>query len=87
VSFELPQQFFQPPNSSTPSSELHHLMVSLFAQVGLNPQIVSIRKYMNCVVMKDKNLCIFWHFNGRIYFGGWSNKNSISDGNKNGIGM
>lgn len=38
--------------------------------------------------MRDAKLCILWYFNGKIYFGGWKNKDSIGgDGNKDGIGI
>lgn len=52
-------------------------MMTIFNAVGMQPQIVSIKKYINCVVMRDAKLCILWYFNGKIYFGGWKNKDSI----------
>ena len=33
-------------------------MLEVFSFVGINPQIVSIKKYINCVVMREKKLCI-----------------------------
>lgn len=46
-------------------------MLEVFSYIGISPQIVSIKKYINCVVMREKKLCILWNFNGKIYFGGW----------------
>ena len=53
----------------------------------MSPQIVSIRKYSNCIVMRDKNLCILWNYNGKVYFGGWDKNNMLTSGNKHGIGL
>ena len=70
-------------------------MQEIFNHVDLVPQIVSIKKYVNCVMMCDKKLCVLWSFNGKIYFGGWdrnrgiqgSNSRMLTEGNKQGMGM
>lgn len=62
-------------------------MLEVFSFVGINPQIVSIKKYINCVVMREKKLCIVWNFSGKIYFGGWKRDQSLAEGNKDGIGV
>ena len=44
----------------------------------MSPQIVSIKKYTNCIVMRDKKLCILWNYNGKVYFGGWDKNNMLT---------
>ena len=62
-------------------------MISAFSHVGITPQIVSIKKYVNCAILRDRRLCILWNFNGKVYFGGWDRKNMLTEGNKHGIGL
>ena len=51
-------------------------MLKAFNSIGVIPYIICIKKYSNCVVMRDKKLCILWNFNGRVYFGEWDKNNS-----------
>ena len=62
-------------------------MISAFSHVGINPQIVSIKKYVNCAILRDHRLCILWNFNGKVYFGGWDRNNMLTEGNKHGVGL
>lgn len=60
-------------------------MIEAFNQIGKVPQIISIKKFINCVVMKDAKLCIIWYFNGKVYFGGWNRYQG--QGHKDGVGL
>lgn len=62
-------------------------MLLAFSSIDKVPQIISIKKYTNCVVMRDTKLCIVWNFNGKVYFGGWTKNNMLTEGNKHGIGL
>ena len=78
VSFLIPEIFFIPPSQETTSQELHLMMLEAFSHVDMAPQIVSIKKYINCAVMRDKKLCILWNYNGKVYFGGWDKNNMLT---------
>lgn len=54
------------------------MMLEAFSHVDMAPQIVSIKKYLNCAVMRDKKLCILWNYNGKVYFGGWDKNNMLT---------
>ena len=62
-------------------------MQEAFSHLDLTPQIVSIKKFSNCVIMRDKKLCILWNFNGKVYFGGWKGDMVSSEGVKDGVGV
>lgn len=49
-------------------------MTDIFSYFNIVPQIVSIKKYLNCVMLmlKDKEYCILWYFSGKVYVGKWN---------------
>ena len=73
------------------------MMLEIFKYIDINPQIVTIKKFINCVMMCDKRLCILWSYSGKVYFGGWDRNQNLSnshnqsrmltEGNKHGIGL
>ena len=71
VSFRVPEIMFNPPTPATSYEDLHLKMKDIYEYIGITPQIVSIKKYVNCVMMCEKmrKLCVLWYFNGKIYFG------------------
>ena len=87
ISFTIPEIFFSPPSSQSTSQDLSKMMISAFSHIGITPQIVSIKKYVNCAILRERRLCILWNFNGKVYFGGWDRKNMLTEGNKHGIGL
>lgn len=62
-------------------------MTQAFKSIDKIPKIVSIKKFINCVVMRDTKICIIWNYNGKVYFGGWNRNGVMAEGNKNGIGL
>ena len=61
------------------------MMVEAFSHLDITPQIVSVKKYTDHVVMREKRLCIIWNYNGKVYFGGWDRDCMLTDGNRHGI--
>lgn len=56
--------------------------------MGIEPQIVSIKKYQDRVELRNKSLFIIWGFDGSGYFGGWSGGDQIlAESNRHGVGM
>ena len=47
-----------------------------------------MKKYKNCIIFKIKgsNKTIVWHYNGKLYVGGWE-QNENGQGKKNGEGF
>ena len=73
----IPEVFYTAPTHNDNSEKLHELMIEAFQSIDKIPQIISIKKYINCVVMRDTKLCIIWNFNGKVYFGGWDRNNML----------
>ena len=74
----IPQVFFTPPSQNCNAKYLHEVMLLAFSSINKIPQIVCIKKFINCVVMRDTKLCIVWNFNGKVYFGGWAKNNMLT---------
>lgn len=36
--------------------------------------------------MVSKNICLLWHFEGKVYLGGWQAQ-YLDEGSKNGVGL
>ena len=32
---------------------------------------MSIKKYNNCILIVTKDIAIAWHYNGKVFLGGW----------------
>ena len=83
----IPEVFLGRLSQNATSGELHGLMTQAFKSIDKIPKIVSIKKFINCVVMRDTKICIIWNYNGKVYFGGWNRNGVMAEGNKNGIGL
>lgn len=60
------------PNSE--KNDLYNHAKYLFTGLGIPGTSLSIKKYSNCILMISKNICIVWHYDGKVYLGGWQFK-------------
>ena len=47
---------------------------------------ISLKKYSNCIVIIAGSTAIVWHFNGKVYLGGWKYQ-MLDEGAKHGLGL
>lgn len=62
---------------------LSNQCIHIFSTLGIPVTNINIRKYSNCLVIVNHNICIIWHANksreskfadGKRYIGEWKNK-------------
>lgn len=66
--------------------ELYNQASLLFEALGMPVDNLNVKRYSNCVVMISRNICILWHYNGKVYLGGWQVQ-YLDEGVKHGLGL
>lgn len=52
-------------------TDLHNHAKYIFTTLGIPSTNLTIKKYSNCILMVAKNVCLLWHYDGKVYLGGW----------------
>lgn len=58
----------------------------LFESLGIPAENLTVKRYSNCIMMLSKNICILWHYDGKVYLGSWQTK-YLDEGFKHGLGL
>ena len=66
--------------------QVYEIGCQVFRQLGVGNESLTVKKYANCVVIINKNICLLVHFEGRIYFGGWEMQ-YFDEGSRHGLGL
>ena len=51
--------------------DLHNHAKYIFTTLGISSTNLTIKKYSNCILIVTKNICLLWHYDGKVYLGGW----------------
>ena len=52
-------------------SALYNEAINLFQSLGIPVNSPSIKRYSNCVLFINDNVCLLIHYSGKVYLGGW----------------
>ena len=81
IAIEVPNFFISPPlefmnQTEFNSEKLHHQAGYLLANLKIPIVGLAVRRYSNCFVVINGNICIIWHDGreGKKYFGGWKTR-------------
>jgi hypothetical protein len=93
LSFVLPPALKNTPTAATTQPDMHMAALQIFQPLlGLKPQLVSMRKFSNCVLISCKGtkgrVAVLWHFSGEVYIGDWlEEEDGFQVGCKQGLGL
>lgn len=93
LNFVLPSALRNTPTPATTQPDMHMAALQIFQPLlGLKPQLVSMRKFSNCVLISCKGtrgrVAVLWHFSGEVYVGDWlEEEDGFQVGCKQGLGL
>ena len=65
---------------------LYNQAIQIFEGLNIPLHNPTVKRYSNCVLMVNKHICILYHYNSKVYLGGWQSE-YLDEGVKHGIGL